>query len=110
MAHYLAAGVEVLNPTRVEGISFARPGDYEPDDDGLDPYEKKILLVEIPADFPALKAADAPLALSWRLHARKVFESLFSRGYLITDFVHLSGTLPRSFYVLVFGESTLPLI
>jgi hypothetical protein len=31
---------------------------------------------------------------------------LFEQGYLVTDFVHLPGTHPRSFYVLSHGEST----
>jgi hypothetical protein len=36
-----------------------------------------------------------------------LFEETFSRGYLVTDFVFLPGSQPRSFYVLSHGESTL---
>lgn len=130
LAHFLAAGAEVLNPTHIEGGmsasgnsasgnsaggefpggGFARPGEYIPGESDPDPEEQVILLVEIPADFPSLKAADAELAIAWRMHVREVFESLFQGGYLVTDFVHLSGKHPRSFYVLSYGESTLPLI
>jgi hypothetical protein len=35
-----------------------------------------------------------------------LFEGLFEDGYLLTDFVYLPGTQPRSFYVLSHGEST----
>jgi predicted GNAT superfamily acetyltransferase len=65
-----------------------------------------ILLVEIPADFLALKAADIELAKEWRLVSREIFENLFESGYLVTDFVHLRGEHPRSYYVLSHGEGT----
>ena len=67
--------------------------------------QQPLLLVEIPADFLALKTASQTLALEWRLHTRDLFEALFERGYLVTDFVHLPGTYARSFYVLSYGEA-----
>jgi predicted GNAT superfamily acetyltransferase len=63
--------------------------------------------VEIPSDFHALKAASTDLAVAWRWHTRGLFTTLFQTGYLVTDFVYLPGTHPRSFYVLTYGESTL---
>jgi predicted GNAT superfamily acetyltransferase len=63
-----------------------------------------LLLIEIPFDFLALKAADLPLAQAWRFYTRAVFEEAFAAGYLVTDFVHDQG---RSFYVLTHGETTL---
>ena len=65
------------------------------------------LLVEIPADFQALKEADIKLALEWRLHTRTIFETLFTAGYMVTDFVQSANPPIRSYYVLVHGESTL---
>ena len=47
------------------------------------------------------------LALAWRRHSQKVFETLFFAGYLVTDFVYLPGATPRSFYLLSQGDSTL---
>ena len=47
-----------------------------------------LLLIEIPFDFLALKAADLPLARAWRFYTRAVFEDAFAAGYLVTDFVH----------------------
>jgi predicted GNAT superfamily acetyltransferase len=64
----------------------------------------RLLLIEIPYDFPSLKAADLPLARDWRLYTREVFESAFATGYLVTDFVHGNQ---RSFYVLMHEASTL---
>jgi predicted GNAT superfamily acetyltransferase len=63
-----------------------------------------LLLIEIPFDFPALKAAVLPLARDWRFYTREVFEEAFATGYLITDFVHDQG---RSFYVLTHEDSIL---
>lgn len=62
-----------------------------------------LLLVEIPSDLPALKAADLSLARDWRFYTREVFEDAFAAGYLVTDFVHAKR---RSFYVMTHGEST----
>jgi len=63
-----------------------------------------LLLIEIPFDFQALKAADLSLARAWRFYTRAVFEQAFAAGYLVTDFIHDQG---RSFYVLTHGETTL---
>jgi predicted GNAT superfamily acetyltransferase len=66
-----------------------------------------MVLVEIPPDYKRLKDANPNLAVDWRLHTRMVFQDLFENGYLVTDFVYLRGTQPRSYYVLSHGESTL---
>ncbi len=68
------------------------------------PLEGRLLLAEIPSDFPALKETDFALARDWRFFTREVFETAFAAGYLVTDFLHDQG---RSFYVLTDGESTL---
>lgn len=104
LAHYLAAGIPIINPTRMGADDLPRPGDPS-DTVGLS--GQALLLVEIPADFPKLKTADSELAIAWRLHTRSLFEELFQNGYLVTDAVYLPGTNPRSFYVMTNGESTL---
>jgi predicted GNAT superfamily acetyltransferase len=108
LAHFLAAGTEVLNPTQMGADGQPHPtldyqGNVMPSQDDL----PAICLVEIPSDFPGLKTVNPGLALDWRLHIRAVFQDLFARDYLVTDFVHLPGTMARSFYVLSYGESTL---
>jgi predicted GNAT superfamily acetyltransferase len=70
---------------------------------GLPKLDQANLLVEIPTDFLAMKAADFPLAKSWRFAIREVFEHAFGHGYLVTDLVHEHG---QSFYLLEHG--TLP--
>ncbi len=65
-----------------------------------DVFERSTVLVEIPADFLALKAADPALALRWRLGTRRAFEALFGRGFLVADFVSQPGPPPRTAYVL----------
>jgi predicted GNAT superfamily acetyltransferase len=113
LAHYFAAGAEVINPTEIDARGMPHPSaidHYEPLPRSADPGRSDVaplLLVEIPSDYLALKAADFDLALRWRLHARGLFEDLFDRGYLVTDFVVLKGTHTRSFYVLSHGDSTL---
>jgi predicted GNAT superfamily acetyltransferase len=94
--HYLTAGVLLLaaHPAHASG---PRPLEEIPALTGT------LLLVEIPPDFLALKAADLALARDWRFYGREVFEKAFGAGYLVTDFVHDAG---RSFYVLTHGEST----
>ncbi len=67
-----------------------------------------LLLAEIPSDFLKLKAADFELARTWRDFSRLAFETSFSAGYLVTDFIYdTSGPRPRSLYVLTHGDSTL---
>ncbi|MGZ9223360.1 MAG: GNAT family N-acetyltransferase [Anaerolineales bacterium] len=63
-----------------------------------------LALAEIPSDFTALKDGDFALARDWRFFSRELFETAFSAGYIVTDFVYDRS---RSFYVLVHGESTL---
>lgn len=102
LAHYLAAGVPQLNPASLGPDDLPRPTESPL------PPEGNLLLVEIPSDFATIKRRDAGLARAWREHSRQVFEAAFASGYLVTDFIHLKGErLPRSFYLLSFGEGTL---
>jgi predicted GNAT superfamily acetyltransferase len=109
LAHFLAAETAILNPSEIGMDGLPRPpaafqlGEIK--NVHAQQEEQPLLLLEIPADFLALKAASPALALEWRLHTRHLFEALFKRGYLVTDFVHLPGTYARSFYVLSYGEA-----
>ncbi len=106
LAHFYAAGAQVVNPTQIGADGWPKP-DERVAADLLDSPSDKILLVEIPANFPGLKSADPQLAIHWRNHTRSLFKRLFARGYLVTDFVYLTGSHPRSFYALSHGDSTL---
>ena len=72
------------------------------------PFEERLLLAEIPADFLDLKAKDSALACDWRFFTRELFESAFARDYIVTDYVFdMNQGSPRGLYVLTHGESTL---
>jgi predicted GNAT superfamily acetyltransferase len=110
LAHFLSAGAEIINPTQAGSHGFALPAREKllaRGKAGAGERSSVILLVEIPSDFQALKAADAGLALEWRVHARILFEDLFLQGYLVVDFVQLPGAQSRSFYLLTHGDNTL---
>jgi predicted GNAT superfamily acetyltransferase len=104
LVHFLAGGAPILNPAKINKSGFPHPVERIEIRLGK---ELPILLVEIPADFLALKASDIKLALEWRFHSRSIFEELFKEGYLVTDFVHKDDSPARSYYVLCYGESTL---
>jgi predicted GNAT superfamily acetyltransferase len=97
LKQYLAAEPPLL-AAETDAAGVPHPGEESPRLNGT------ILLVEIPADFNALKKADLSLGRDWRFYTREIFENAFAGGYLVTDFVYDQG---RSFYVLTHGESTL---
>ncbi|MBW8010111.1 MAG: GNAT family N-acetyltransferase [Chloroflexi bacterium] len=107
LAHYLDGGAETINSTTLNKANQPVP----PKEFPSLPREKEelpsMLLVEIPAEFLAIKNSNPDLALEWRNHSRTIFEDLFENGYFVTDFVFLPGVHPRSYYVLSHGESTL---
>jgi len=71
-------------------------------------FEDRMLLAEIPGDFPALKSADFSLARDWRFFTRELFETAFAANYIVTDFIFdRNEGDPRGLYVLIHGESTL---
>ena len=65
----------------------ARPDGLLQPPESFSPPDGRLALVEIPSDFPALKAADFPLARDWRFFSREVFEAVFKAGYLIPHLV-----------------------
>jgi predicted GNAT superfamily acetyltransferase len=102
LAHFLSAGAEKVNACSLNQQGFIYPSS------DVEYPEGTLALVEIPADIQAIRKADPALAQAWREHTRDIFTHMFKHGYLVTDFVYLSGeTYPRSYYLLAYGESTL---
>jgi predicted GNAT superfamily acetyltransferase len=67
-----------------------------------------LLLLQIPSAYQSLRKKDLALAKDWRFFTRSLFEDLFARGYIVTDFIYdRSEASPRSFYLLTDGESTI---
>jgi predicted GNAT superfamily acetyltransferase len=78
---------------RPDGALVPRAGDLASQDTAV--------VVEVPAKFQALKAADPGLALTWRIATRQVFEALFASGYTVIDFGGRElDTGRRGFYLL----------
>ncbi len=103
LAHFLDAGTPILNRSHLgeDGLPLPDLNAHVPDQD------VPLLLLEIPSDYLYLRSVQPALALEWRLHTRALFEGLFAQGYLVTDFIFMPGTYPRSFYVLSHGDKTL---
>jgi predicted GNAT superfamily acetyltransferase len=102
LAHVARSGLHPLYQLQVEADGLPRPPGH------LSPLEDRLLLIEIPDDFLALKSADFDLARAWRSFTRELFEKAFAANYIVTDFVFdRADGRPRGLYVLTHGESTL---
>jgi predicted GNAT superfamily acetyltransferase len=66
------------------------------------PAQGSPLLVQIPADFQKLRAADKSLARAWRSQTRQIFEAAFSADYIATDLLFENGA---SYYLLELGQN-----
>jgi predicted GNAT superfamily acetyltransferase len=104
--------LKLSNLTRVGVRPFytlrSGPGDLVRPPEHVPALDAQLVAAEIPPDFMAMKAADFSLARDWRFFSQEFFETAFTKGYIVTDFVfdHSEST-PRSLYILVDGESTL---
>lgn len=58
------------------------------------------LLVEVPDDFEAICQRSMSLAQDWQSKIREIFQHYLSRGYTAADFLILSGSPRRAFYLL----------
>jgi predicted GNAT superfamily acetyltransferase len=107
LEHYTAGDVRPINATKL-----SKEGWPVPHQDQMDLIEDQfnrpaITLLEFPADFQAMRAADIELAKDWRMYTRVLFELFFAHGYVVTDMLFEPGDPPRSYYVLSFGEATI---
>ncbi|MBN1956258.1 MAG: hypothetical protein JW900_14595 [Anaerolineae bacterium] len=90
LSERLAAGAALLNPLQM----LPPPLSALP--------ENEWILVQIPADFQALKSTDVELARAWRLQTRALFETAFAAGYTATDLLFEKG---KSYYLLRNSDS-----
>ena len=93
LMHYLDGGAVLVNPPAARGVAT-------PPEAWDRAKDVATVIIEIPSDFFALKAADMDLALAWRLRSRAAFTYLFDGGFIVTNFVRERQPRPRSFYVL----------
>lgn len=93
------AGLPVVNDPVHTRAGLLAPGSLT-----LDP-PARVVKVQIPANYQAIKAADPALALEWRLATRTLFESYFAAGYRVVGHQFLKHDGPHhSFYVLEAGR------
>jgi predicted GNAT superfamily acetyltransferase len=97
---YLLAGAVLINPPEPNGAPSPPTEWLLPARDAGDVDRPRSFLLEIPPDFLSLKATDLDRALVWRLSTRGCFESLFDRGFAVTDFIYRPGLPARAAYVL----------
>jgi predicted GNAT superfamily acetyltransferase len=94
----LERGVPVINPALHADEGLPLPtAVYD-----LPRPDQPFCLLEITADFQAIKRADFNLAHFWRLNTRQAFETLFAAGFTLIEFVYQKGRNGRfrSFYLL----------
>jgi chorismate synthase len=95
LKHYLDANTPIINPTSAETNGTPWPSEKMITPEGL------TALVEIPLDYPAIVQRDQALAQAWRTHTRQMFQSLLTKGFVVTDFVRESFEgRDRAFYLL----------
>jgi len=100
--HLTRVGVRPFYTVETRPENLVSPPEHVP------ALDVQLLAAEVPSDFMAMKSTDFSLARDWRFFAREFFETAFAKGYIVTDFVFdQSDNMPRSFYILVDGESTL---
>lgn len=82
---WLAADLQIL-PSKAPATDadFRHPIDNVKPDWNGDP-----VAVPAPEDIAAIRRADKPLSLAWRLNIRENFQSAFANGYLLVDCVNL---------------------
>jgi predicted GNAT superfamily acetyltransferase len=102
LEHVARSGLRQFYTLHTSADNLPRPPEHVP------AFEDRLLLAEIPGDFPAIKAKDFALARDWRFFTRELFETAFAKSYIVTDFVFdKTEDTQRGLYILTHGESTL---
>lgn len=91
LREWQARGAPLLNPARENRQGLPEPAS------AAGPPDSKTCLLEVPANFQAIKAGDLALALAWRMHTRALFEQAFALGYTAVDLLYEQG---RCYYLL----------
>jgi predicted GNAT superfamily acetyltransferase len=100
LQNYRSAQAPLVNPATSTSDGSLRPAESV---DWSIINDRSLVLVEIPRHYAEMARMDAVLAVRWRSHSRDVLQTLFQRGFVITDFLSESvDGVPRSYYVLSF--------
>jgi predicted GNAT superfamily acetyltransferase len=87
----MARDIPVINPATPGANNLLHPSE------AAVTLEGGRLLVEVPADFQALKQADLSLARAWRDKTRAIFQTAFAQGYSATEYLRQAE---RSYYLI----------
>ena len=93
---YTGGGAPIINSVSHENSGLPQPPQ------SFTRTEDRLILIEIPGKFQAIKAVDMDLAFAWRMHMREAANHYFMNSYLVTDFIrHRADENDyRSYYVL----------
>ncbi len=100
---YPTPGLQALLAGGAVVVNRALPNNLPRPPETTLPLEGEQLLIQIPANFQAIKSADMGLARAWREHSRALFEAAFARGYVAVDLLFEAG---ESFYLLTYEDRT----
>lgn len=98
LSHYMQANTPIVNPTTVTSDGAVLPAS------GASVSVGSLALLEIPLNFRQLVTDNPTLAMTWRNHTRELFQTMFQRGFVATDFLResLEGR-ERAFYLLSYN-------
>jgi len=93
---YTGGGAPIINTVSYENAELPQPPL------SFTQTEDRLILLEIPGKFQEMKALNMDLAFAWRMHLREAAKHYFTKGYLVTDFIHhrASQNEYRNYYVL----------
>ncbi len=105
LSHYLAAETVILNPSTVSADGLLLPAEVTTMPVG------SLGLLEIPARYLDIEKRNEQFARAWRLHVRQLFQAVYARGYIVTDFLteQYEGR-ERSFYLLSYDGPQVELV
>lgn len=97
----IAGRAVLVNEASFEGDHPVPPEEF------MEESERNLILVEIPANFQAIKRDDMALAKRWRSHTRALFEHYFANQFVVTDFARRQDEegRERAYYVLTFQHA-----
>jgi predicted GNAT superfamily acetyltransferase len=98
LRQYLQANTTIVNAATLTSDGALLPAET------LHQPASSMALLEIPLHYPDMVRDNPALATRWREHGRRVFEQLFTSGFMVTDFIRESYEgRERAFYLLTYN-------
>lgn len=102
LEQYLDSEVLIMNPSRPALRGYVQPSEK------ITMPPSQLAMIEIPDNIADIRDDDPDLAKEWQLHMREVFESAFTAGFVVTDYVrgYYDGR-DRNYYVISHADAVL---